>query len=398
VLTGVSFGGTGWFPLRNFNDANFHSVRICLSGGGYAPDDTVGKGAPVKFRLGPYQQPAACPNSTIANFAFDHFNIVSANAGECGTALGEGVNFDAESAGGWTFTTSGGSAGAFINGLGVGGTKAARINMAANCDTAQMETFFNVPDVANPALDFFVGFNAGANGIIRMGANLINVTPPASGTSSTIHMCLPPSLRGQTTNITYTVNFVNGIACGTAENHQIFSDNVRVVDDPACASAGNYANAGFEEGNVPFGAFGSKSTSTADAVIRSVPGEAHGGTKYLSLESNGRCSNSGYNMLPIVPPSSGANGPALKFFAKVGANANATTTVRAFNVPTQTLTEGVGYVQYIVCLNPLFVGHPQLVTIAHDGGSGLCDNSNYVRQDALIDDIEVTTDASCPAQ
>lgn len=57
------------------------------------------------------------------------------------------------------------------------------------------------------------------------------------------------------------------------------------------------------------------------------------------------------------------------------------------------MNEGGGYQKYVVCLDRTFVGRHQQVLINHDGG--LCDNSNFVMQEALIDDIEVTTDASC---
>ncbi len=401
VATGVSFGGVGWFSLPSFGDALFHSVRICLSAGGYAPAGTTGAGAPVTFMVGPYTPPRNCPNSTISNFSFDHFNLVKANAGECGDQFGQGPNFDAESTGGWTFTTSGNSSGGFVNGLGEGGTKAARVNLNQRCEGALMETNFNVPDIDNPALDMFVGLNANAAGSMTagtgsFGGGLWNIQAPAGGTSTKMHMCLPPSLRGQISNLRFSLNSGSG-SCADVLNFQIFADNVQVVDDPACNTADGVPDPGFESGNLPLGAFGFHSSSTADAVIRSVAGKAHSGTHYLALESHGRCSSSGYTLVPIVPPPSGANGPALTFFANVGTNPDASTSVFTTG-SSLTLPEGGGYMKQTVCLNPKFVGRPQVVTISHSGGSGLCDNSNYTQQDALIDDVAVTTDPSCPAQ
>ena len=399
VLMGVSFGG-GWSPFPNFSDANFHSVRICLPEGAYAPRGTTGAGAPVTFAFGPFQQPDRCPMSSVTNFAVDHAAIVAANAGECGAMPGQGVNFDAEGTGGWTFTTSGSSSGGFASGVGASGSRAARINLAGRCEAARMETTINVPAVANPAIDMFVGATAGARGTISFGG-LFSMplfdSIPAVTTTRTLHMCLPPALRGQTMNVQFFASGGSG-ACADVLNNQVFADNVRVVDDPTCDSRDNFVNPGFEQGTQPWGASGSQSTSTSAAIIRSAAGQAHGGTKYLALESYGRCTNSAYTMLPVVPSPSGGAGPALKFFAKVGANPDASTFVSSRGAPTQTLTEGGAYLPYTFCLNPLYAGRPQTVFLSHSGGSGLCDNSNYVQQNAFIDDITVTTDPTCPAQ
>jgi hypothetical protein len=103
-------------------------------------------------------------------------------------------------------------------------------------------------------------------------------------------------------------------------------------------------------------------------------------------------------MFVTVPAPSGGNGPALTFFADVGVNPDATTSVAAAGSPSQMLNEGGGYQKYTVCLNPKFAGRPQIVTINHFGGGGTCDSSGYVQQNADIDDVLVTTDPNCPAQ
>lgn len=395
VLMGVSFDG-GWSPFGNFNDANFHTVRICLPEGGYAPAGTPGAGGPVTLALGPYLPPDRCPNSTVSNFAIDHAEIVPANAGECGTP-GQGPNFDAEGTGGWTFTVSGSSTGNFVNGAGVGGSRAAQLKLGARCDGAAMETWFNVPRIANPALEMFVAAGPGANASITFGQSLFSVQAAPAGMSRTLRACLPPSLRGQTMSMRFSLSGGSGL-CSQILDHTVSADNVRVVDDPACATSAGFTNAGFERTGDIFGAFGTASSSTATATVRTDAANAHGGTAYLALESQGRCSSSGFAMLPTVPMSSGASGPALKLFARAGANPDAATTISVRGGANQTVTEGGGYQPYTVCLNPRFAGRPQQVFVSHQGGSGLCDNSNYTPQSVFIDDIQVTTDSACPAQ
>jgi hypothetical protein len=394
VLMGVSLGG-GWFPLPFFNDANFRTTRLCLPEGGYAPAATSGRGAPVTLAFGPYQKPSRCPNSTVTNFAIDHVSIVKANPGECTGTPGQGINFDAEGQGGWTFTTSGSSSGGFANGLGVGGSRAAQVTLGARCDSAVMATSFDVPSVANPMLEMFVGTRPGTNGTVSFGENLLTMALP-SGSSTTLRLCLPPSLRGQTMGMRFSMSGGSG-SCAEILNHQVFADNVRVIDDPTCASADGYTNLGFEHAGQAFGSFGLKGSSTADAIVRTSANLAHSGTRYLSLESNGRCSSSGLTLLVTVPAAVGTAGPALTFFANVGNNPDASTRVIADGV-NLLLPEGGGYRKHTVCLSPLFTGRPQIVQISHNGGSGLCDNSNYPQQTALIDSIEVTTDPGCAAQ
>ena len=395
VLMGVSLGG-GWFPLPNFPDTIFHTVRVCLPEGGFAPKPTTGRGAPVVFALGPYQPSSACPESNLDDFAIDHASIVVADPEECGAAPGLARNFDAEGTGGWTFTTTGNSSGGFSRGLGVDGTKAARITLAARCDTVKMETVFDVSDVANPALELFIGTTANANGTIDIGNGVVFTSTPPAGTTATLHMCLPPSLRGQAMPLRFEFASSTG-ACGAILNQQLFVDNVRVLDDAECATSDYFTNFGFEQGGIPFGAFGIVGAGSADAVVRTDATRARTGTRYLSLESNSRCSNSGFVMLPTVPPATGNAGPALTFYTDIDVNLEAATGVLANN-KFQSFAEGGGYRKQTVCLDPRFVGRPQVVRVAHSGGGGVCDAVNYPQQTARIDDVEVTTDVSCPTQ
>lgn len=401
VLMGVSFGDR-WTSLPSFNDAMFHSTRVCLGDASYAPAGTVGKGAPVTLALGPYLKAQQCPNTLITNFAIDHAAIVPANAGECGTAPGLGPNSDAEGTGGWTFITSGSSTGGFVPGVGANGTRGVRLFMSLRCDPAPSAIHsLNVLDTANPALDMFVS-SAGAGETVNMniGQGTLSISPPPLGTSGTVHACLPPSLRGLSAAATFVVGNGAGGSCADVVNDQLVIDNVKVVDDPACASSEAVANPGFE-GGLSLGAFGggllNGGVVGSGVFVRNAAGVAHGGTKYLSIESYGRCSSAGMTLLPTVPAPSGASGPALVFYSNLSTQPEMTTTVRAQGSQTSlTLTKGGGWIKNTVCLDGTYAGRPLPVTINEFGGSGSCDNLNYGTQTALIDDIEVTTDPSCP--
>ena len=348
----------------------------------------------MKVVLGPYGKPRACPSSAV-QFGIDHAAIVVANAGECGPKPGVGPNNDAEGSTGWTFSTSGSSFGGFAAGIGQGGTKAARVVLVHRCEGASMSTTINVPSTPNPALDFFVGSSAGTSGSITIGSTAQLRLP--ENTTTTIHTCLPPSLRGQVAAFALNINSGSG-ACADVLNYAAWVDNVKVVEDPACGTTDALTNPGFEQGGTAFGAYSYAGNSGNDGQTAIKTGMvAHGGTHYFEIDSLARCSGEGITVFPTVPASNGTAGPALTFFAQATANPNATTTGRTPSGSSVTVSEGTGWMPYTVCLDPLFLGRPFPVTIAMDGGSGQC-SSTGITESTFVDDLAVTTSSMCPAQ
>jgi hypothetical protein len=402
ALMGVGWN-VGWTPLGAFNDAVFHTVRTCLGEGSYAPSGTVGKGASLTLFIGPFEKPRSCPNTSIANFAIDHAQIVPATAGECSTTFGKGINYDAESTGGWTFATGGTTQGGFVAGIGVGGSKAARSMQVQRCDpAASIAHSINVPMVANPALDMLVG-TGGTVTIASASAvgGKYFLPLPAPGASGMIHMCIPKWLAGQVSTISGSAQSNSGNAqCTDITNSNIYADNVQVVDDPSCATTDAGANPGFESTALPLGARNSVDLNgavLAANVVRNVTGVAHSGSRYLAMEIYSRCYSATLELAPIAPAPVGANGPALEFYSNIPANPNADTQVSTPGATARTLQEGGGWVRNVVCLDPQAIGRPQAVTINHfSTQSGICDMSTWTQQNALIDDLAVTTDPSCP--
>lgn len=403
VLMGVAFGGS-WTPLRFFNDAIFHTERICLGERAYAPAETTGKGGPVAVALGPYAKSQRCPSSLITNFAIDHAQIVTPNAGECGSMPGVGPNFDAEGTTGWTLTATSPSTAAFVGGIGLNGSRAVRLLQPARCDSSPLATHaINVLESANPAIEMFVGSSGiGASATSSIASASLSILVPA-GAPTTVRACLPPSLRGMSTDIRFVVSNSQGGLCSDVVNNQMIADNVRVIDDPTCGSTAAIANPSFEQVNgavvgAAGGGYANGGQLASGVAIRSVANVAHTGTRYLALESYARCSNATFTASPVVPASVGSSGPAFTFWSNIPANVDATTTVRASGATASTtLGETGAWVKNTVCLDPLYVGRPQPVIINHSGGSGSCDIYAGGTQPALIDDLEVTTDPTCPA-
>ncbi len=409
ALMGVSWG-RGWVPLSYFNDRQFHAARICLAESAYAPAGTLGRGAPVTLSLGPYEPATDCPSTSVPEFAIDHAQIVTANPGECGARLGEGINFDAESTGGWTFSLASGASGGFAPGIGVGGSRAARVQAPCNVGASMSHSLDIV--ARNPALELFVGTTGGAASTIADAAIARGKFPiplPPIGQAASIHVCLPPGLAGQTTDLGLSVLPTRfSERCTGVPDASIFADEVRVVEDPACQPSDTAADPGFEGTGAVFGAYGGYGDRVLDdgalgstTRVRNTPGIAHGGTGYLAIESYGRCSTSGLILAPIVPASTGAAGPALILFSRVENAPDITTSIYTWGAH-RILPKAAGWIKNTLCLNPLFVGRPQEVVInQYSGNPGAghgCDTVGYGTQAALIDDLEVTTDPGCPAR
>jgi len=401
ALMGVSWG-RGWVPLEFFFDARFHTTRICLGESAYAPAGTPGRGKPVTLSLGPYEQATDCPGTGVTNFAIDHAQIVTANPGECGTRFGEGVNSGAETTGGWTFV---GPNGGFVPGIGVGGSRAARVLSSCGVQVRMTHPLDIV--ASNPALELFLGVTGGAASTIAevRVALLTPILAPPVGQTAAMHVCLPPSLAGQSTTISFSV-LANAISdCAQIPDSSLLADDVHVVEDAACQPNDAAGNPGFEEPGVVFGA------RTADqvgdgivrsaAVIRNTPGIAHSGTGYFALESYGNFSSSTLTLAPIVPAPQGSAGPALTLFSDIE-NAPDTTTDVITPRTAVRLEKAAGWIKNTICLDPALVGRPEQVLISHYGGTPASSPSGpasgYGTQAALIDDLEVTTDPSCPAQ
>jgi hypothetical protein len=171
----------------------------------------------------------------VTNFAIDHAKVEVAQVGECGTVFGEGVNPDAEGSGGWAFRTSGHATGGFADGVGVGGSRAARIEVPCG---ASAGITHGIDVVANhPALELFVA-TSGHPRATSASASLggISIDLPPIGETAALHVCLPPSLAGQTTSLTLSVStFPEGsFSCVGVPATSIVVDSAHVVSDPAC--------------------------------------------------------------------------------------------------------------------------------------------------------------------
>lgn len=401
IVAGLGLGD-GWAPINAPTGASFRTVRACLGEAGYAPAGTRGRGAPVTLKLAPFAKSLRCP-APAASLAFDHVAIVPARDGECG-APGETPNGDAErDTGGFTFTVAGSSGmsqGGFVPGRGSNGSRAARLFLAQRCDIVRMAVQLNVPTAAtvpSPALELYWGASADAliNGFFQpvAGTFTSGLTLPApDGAAHTTRICLPTYLRGQTTAFQLSLTGVAGAACTTQLDDELWVDDVKVVNEPACGTAPALLDPGFEA--APHLHPAQATPPRWDARPTASP-MAHGGSGVLELTNTERCASPVYTFAPLVPPTTGTSGPALKFFYRIPENPVTFVVVRANGGPSIQLPEGNDWREQVVCLDRAYNGRPQLVNLFLDGGSGAC-RAFGGTEHAYFDDATVTTDPSCP--
>ncbi len=222
--------------------------RTCLGAAQYAPESTTGVGVPLAFETFISEQ--VCQSS--ASIQIDHAEITTADTGEC-PAFGTALDGDAESGGGWTFTSgANGSFAEIVAGAGNNGTHGVELFTADNCDLTTAATVLSPAAVASPVFSFWHS-NAPAGLSATIDGKSLAITTGNSPTVDTY--CLPPYLIGGT----YTFRSTNevelvGVACQSTQNVTVVLDDLTLSSDPACGSDPAIADPGFESGRNIVGA------------------------------------------------------------------------------------------------------------------------------------------------
>lgn len=122
---------------------------------------------------------------------------------------------------------------------------------------------------------------------------------------------------------------------------------------------------------------------------------AHAGSGVLTLMVQQQCNVGRATAYGVVPPPDGAAGPAMKFWYKTGGSNPQSA---FYSTPgSGALVESSTWQQSTVCLDPDQVGRPMAISFTIDRASGTCANT-FPAEYAWVDDVEMTTDASCPTE
>lgn len=384
-------------PSRN----TYRTDTFCLGAANY--------GREVDFHLGTRGGPSMCPSTSTAMLSVDRVAVAPATPDEC-PAPGVIPNNDFEGTGGWTFNPLTGATAGIVDGVGETGSRAAQLATTNRCSQASMTGTIAIPAegaVPNPAIDVFYSGTGGGRLTVSLDGKNISVLNASSARHAKI--CVPKWAIGTTSSIGFLLqqNASGAGACTVALNRTFVVDSLKIVSDAACTSSDN-PDPGFERVanlNGPTAGWGLLHGHVNDveggtAIIGSSAALAHSGTGVLRLAGSAVCVSAGQagaDLTFIVPPAQGAAGPALKFFANVGAGNVNTNTIVSLGTGSQTILPETGaYTAQQICLPPKLVGRRMTARFSTGGLGGGC--STFAEESAFIDDVELTTDPACPAQ
>lgn len=405
---GASVGVGGQFfefsSLRN----TYRTDTACLGPRAFGGD--------VEFRVATNGAPA-CNGTSTATENIDHVRIEVAGPNEC-PAPNTVVNGDFENDAGWTFSPVQSATAQIVANAGENGTRGLRLATANRCSEATATGIIGLParaQVPNPAIEVFWNGTANQRLTVQLGGRNTATIFTGNGASKRSRICVPDWAVGTTTNLGFFLQRVSNNGCTTALAKTFNLDSISIVNEPACAAV-EVTDPGFERvSNVtgPQPGWGLTNGFVNDlegsrAEVLNNQSLARTGNGVLRLVGANECvgvGDGGADLTFLVPAPAGNAGPAVKFFANVGVNNVKTTTrVQILGLPAfggapgvLDLPENGVYTQRTVCLPPTMVGRRVTMRFSTGDSDGGGCAANYPEEAAFIDDVEVTTDAACPA-
>jgi hypothetical protein len=378
--------GIGKFWIDTTSTAGYTATRTCLGAAQYAPESTVGAGAPVTLQV--------MPTQSAFELDVDRVDIVPAMAGEC-TTPGPVANGDAEGNGNWTFQslpTNGpdGTAAGFVAGVGANGSRGAQLHVTFGCDEAKLSLAISslpVEEMPSTALVFWLDADIGEP--VTFAGALAPGQRIGTGAGAMQSACIPATARGMPATIAATIAGQNAF-CMMSSVFTATFDNVALTSDPACGSDPDLPDPGFESQYLPFGVFISPMYSSAyvDATV------AHTGTASLRLGATNTCNSSVGWATSVVPPASTTGaGPALEFYYRAAPINHFKLAVQATGAAATLVQDGT-WRRGVACFDPQLAGRAQRVTFELVDAMGTC--LLMGEEVAHVDDLALVTDPSCP--
>jgi len=367
------------FPRR---DAFFTQVS-CLGEAGFGGE----------VRLWIDGNSSFCPSSDSSDqLIVDRFEIVRAEEAGLDCPM-PGVVIDGDFEGeGTSWTPLGGAS--VQDGVGQGGTRAARLRTETLCSTAAMTGTLSLPlpsTMPSQAVRFYWSGTAGRSLQVLV-ADAFVAELSASGEGTVTSACLPPHTRGLARSITFSIPVTSGM-CGDPDVRDFVIDSVEIVSEAKCGNDPFILDGDFE-----LGVNGESSWRLSGGgprgTIGVVTGVAQNGSAALRFTAQEQCAFLSARATMVVPEPDENGGPALKYFYRAGNNPETSLESRPGNGP---LSEGAaGFVEETVCLAPALATKPQelVFTMQRSGPCGVA----FPEEQAFVDHVRLTTDAACPTE
>ncbi|WP_437808862.1 hypothetical protein [Sorangium sp. So ce1078] len=387
---GVRING-GFSNLDLMPSSSFSPQRVCLGERAY--------GGPIELLLGPSRRSPLCDEATGQGYTltFDDVAIRPDEMSEC-PLPGQVLNGDFEGGdAGWTATSENGVS-EIRSGLGQGGGKGGHIGTTLFCQYPALEGTVSAPlpsaALPYPALRIWSQGSPGAVVNVTLSTHQLTALT-GSGEAQVSHVCLPRWALGMAHRLAFAYRNRSSQAC-TDENKRDFAvDDIAFVSDVRCPGDTPLFDPGFENAGAgatlsPTWVLNTDDPARGTARLAVDAAAAHSGDVSLSLSVQKPCREPSASTVFTVPEPEATAGPALKFWYRTSHLRAAT----ASSTPGASLPASESWTQQTICLDPRTAGRPQHLSFKI-GASGVCDEP--LGDETLhVDDVEATTDPSCP--
>ena len=363
-------------------------------------------GGTAALHLGAGFNPGVCPaiDGQGPSFTVEHVSIGVDATNVC-PPFGTVGNGDFEGgATSWSLEPELGGA-EIRQGLGNGGSFGAHLSTTMFCEDPKIVGTMSLPTaqmVPNPALQIWS--SGTANAIASIGIGRAQTSLPATIHAGRTNICIPRWAQGTVQPLSFgfvETQFTQ--ECAQANVRDYVFDEVTFVSDPTCTADASLFDPGFEQVRLapqraPFWSLQLYDDQPSARVELKVdPTFAHGGDVAALLSVSTACPGAGLAGNVTVPAPVGTAGPALAFWYKTStiAHADLSATMNALTAAV-TLPDASEWTQVRACLDPHLAGRPDLLTFGIAGAGGDC-ASAFPAETLAIDDVELTTDAACPA-
>jgi hypothetical protein len=313
----------------------------------------------------------------------------------------------------WSMTPRKGTA-EIAQGPGEGGSFGAHLATDHLCENPSMTGRISLPTsamVPHPALRIWSNGSRNAMASVRIGPLI-----PAFLTGATYivgtdrggmtNICIPRWAEGmvQPLELAFVATKYNE-GCASENVRHFAFDDLAFVSEPACETNANVFDPGFEQvarapGAAPFWSIDRYDDEPGANIELEINATlAHTGNVAALLTASMPCPHASVSGGVTVPTAVGLAGPALKFWYKTGSGTHTGLGVSlgALLAPVS-LPEARTWTQVKACLDARLAGRPDLLrfSIVSTTGGGVCADT-FPAETLAIDDVELTTDVSCPA-
>jgi hypothetical protein len=268
------------------------------------------------------------------------------------------------------------------------------------CDSAALYGTTSTPmseTLPTPALAIWTGGSSSQETRVLFDAGVIGSVSTQPGPETRI--CIPRWAQGLTASVGFALPYIGGL-CAVPLDDAILLDDFAFVTEPACDLSSGIADGGFENAMVaPFVRSWMSEADEGAQVAHHIdaPGDvqAHGGIVAARVSNTRYCAAAELTTTITIPEPSGSDGPAVRYWYRSSATISdaygwVAGDYTGFDLPSSDV-----WTQHIICIDPKRAGHPARLTLGIGSGQGAC-QSTFPEEVAWFDDVEVTTDPSCP--